>query len=53
MTPHYILTVAASNDLYIIGRYTLKNWGKEQFGKYMAFFESCFRRLAAELIRGE
>lgn len=52
MSPRYILTLAAQNDLYAIGRYTLKNWGKEQFRKYMAHFESCFQQLAAEPDRG-
>ncbi len=49
----YSLTNAAVSDLYAIGRYTLKNWGKEQYKKYMTQLESCFEQLADDPLKGK
>ncbi|GFM31285.1 type II toxin-antitoxin system RelE/ParE family toxin [Novosphingobium sp. PY1] len=47
MTPPYVLTAAAEDDLRSIVRYTRKQWGSAQVRSYIAKLEQDIVRLAS------
>ena len=52
MTGHYRITPRAAQDLKTIGRYTLKNWGKEQRNSYARALDRRFAWLAENPLMG-
>jgi toxin ParE1/3/4 len=42
----YRFTNAARADLLTIGRYTLENWGPDQYDRYLALLQAVCRTLA-------
>jgi toxin ParE1/3/4 len=43
------LTEKAIEDLRSIGRYTQKNWGRDQRNKYLAKLDDSFHTIAREI----
>jgi toxin ParE1/3/4 len=46
------LTQLALADLRSIGRYTQRNWGREQRNRYLTKLDECFHLLAEKPLRG-
>ena len=44
--PGFRLTKAAKADLRGIGRYTRREWGRDQARRYLGELDACFHRLA-------
>jgi len=51
--PPFTLTNMAKADLKEIGRYTLKNWGREQRNHYLSILDVSFHQLAANPLKGK
>lgn len=51
--PGFRLTNKAVADLKEIGRYTQKQWGREQRNTYLALLDDCFHQLATNPLRGK
>ena len=49
----FTLTIMAKADLKEIGRYTLKNWGREQRNHYLSIIDVSFHQLAVNPLRGK
>ena len=44
--PAFRISAKAMDDLKAIGRYTEKNWGRDQRNKYLSMFDACFNTIA-------
>ncbi len=44
--PRFRLSAKAMDDLRSIGRYTQKNWGREQRNQYLSMLDACFHTIA-------
>lgn len=51
--PQFTLSRKALEDLKEIGRYTERQWGREQRTTYLTMLDSCFHALAAEPLKGK
>ena len=51
--PLFTVTNRAWADLMEIGRYTQKQWGRDQRNKYLAMLDECFHQLAANPDKGK
>jgi len=51
--PGFSLTSRAVADLKDIGRYTQKQWGREQRDLYLTMLDASFRQLAANPLKGK
>jgi toxin ParE1/3/4 len=51
--PGFTLTNKAIADLKDIGRYTQKQWGREQRDTYLTMLDACFHPLAANPLHGK
>ncbi len=49
----FTLSNKAASDVKEIGRYTQKEWGREQRNRYLAILDACFRSLAANPLMGK
>jgi len=51
--PSFTLTQKALADLKEIGRYTQKEWGRQQRGIYLTMLDTCFQQLADDPLKGK
>lgn len=51
--PEVTLTQKALADLKEIGRYTQKEWGRQQRDVYLTMLDACFQQLADDPLKGK